>query len=68
MSSSATATEQEEWLFVCHLGKNTQEVIGPGLTAATLEYKRKNAISLLFTRSDGTSVQLLVSPEATRIV
>ena len=56
------------WLFVCNLGKNTQEVIGPGLTAATLEHKRKNAIGLLFTRSDGTSVQLLVSSEATRIV
>ena len=56
------------WLFVCNLGKNTQEVIGPGLTAATLEHKRENAIGLLFTRSDGTSVQLLVSPVATRIV
>ena len=27
------------WLFVCNLGKITQEVIGPGLTAATLEHK-----------------------------
>lgn len=56
------------WLFVCNLGKNTQEVIGPGLTAATLEHKSQDAIGLLFTRSDGTSVQLLMSPKGTRIV
>ena len=56
------------WLFVCNLGKNTQAVIGPGLTAATLEHKIENDIRLLFTRGDGTSVQLLVSPNATRIV
>ena len=56
------------WLFVCNLGKKTQKVIGPGLTAATLEHKSQNAIGLLFTRCDGTSVQLLMSPEATRIV
>ena len=56
------------WLFVCNLGKHTQEVIGPGLTTATLEHKGQNAIGLLFTRSDGTSVQLLMSPGATRIV
>ena len=56
------------WLFVCNLGKNTQEVIGPGLTAATLQHKSQDAIGLLFTRSDGTSVQLLVSPKGTRIV
>ena len=56
------------WLFVCNLGKNTQEVIGPGLTAATLEHKSKDPIGLLFTRSDGTSVQLLLSPKGTRIV
>ena len=56
------------WLFVCNLGKNTQELIGPGLTAATLEHKSQNTIRLLFTRSDGTSVQLSVSPGATSIV
>ena len=56
------------WLFVCNLGKKTQEVIGPGLIAARLEHKSQDAMGLLFTRSDGTSVQLLVSPEATRIV
>ena len=53
---------------MCHLGKNTQEVIGPGLTAATLERKSQDAIGLLYTRSDGTSVQLLLSPRGTRIV
>ena len=51
------------WLFVCNLGKNTQEVIGPGLTAAARTSK-----GLLFTRNDGTSVQLLMSPQATIIV
>ena len=56
------------WLFVCNLGKNTQELIGPGLTAATLEHKSQNTIRFLFTRTDGTSVQLLVSPGATSIV
>ena len=58
------------WLFVCNLGKNTQAVIGPGLTAATLEHKLLygNHVRLLFTRSDGTSVQLLVSERTTRIV
>ena len=56
------------WLFVCNLGKNTQEVIGPGLTAATLEHKNQDAIGLLFTRSDGTSVRLSVSQRGTTIV
>ena len=61
------------WLFVCNLGQKTREVIGPGLTAATLEHKSQiwdplNSIGLLFTRIDGTSVQLLVSPGSTGIV
>ena len=59
------------WLFVCNLGKNTRELIGCGLTAATLEHKSQEtdfSQRLLFTRSDGTSVQLLVFPGATRIV
>ena len=57
------------WLFVCNLGKNTREVIGPGLTAATLEQKSKKGVGLLFTRSDGARVQLLLGSDlSTRIL
>ena len=58
------------WFFVCNVGKKTRELIGPGLTEARLEHKllHGNHVGLLFTRSDGTSVQLLVSERTTRIV
>ena len=52
------------WLFACNLGKNTREVIGPGITAAVLDTDRH----LVFTRSDNTTVKLVVTATGTRVV
>ena len=42
------------WLFVCNLGKNTREVMGPGIMAAALEEKTETYAQVLLTRSDNT--------------
>ena len=55
------------WLFVCNLGKNTKEVLGPGIMAATLEEKNDKYALLAFARTDNTVVRLMVTPSSTRI-
>jgi hypothetical protein len=58
------------WLFLANLGKNTQEVIGDGVVAATLEDKWEDRVQLLLTRSDGTEarLQILQPPRGTCVV
>jgi hypothetical protein len=56
------------WLFACNLGKNTRDVIGPGITAAVLEQKMETCVHLVFTRSDNTTVKLVVTATGTRVV
>ena len=52
------------WLFICNLGKNTREIIGCGIVAATLENKWEHGVQLLLTRSINTEarLQLLQQP------
>ena len=46
------------WLFICNLGKNTREIIGCGIVAATLEHKWEHGVQILLTRSDATEAKL----------
>ena len=49
------------WLFICNLGKDTREIIGGGIVAATLEDKWKHGVQLLLTRSDKTEARLQIA-------
>ena len=54
LSSSGDGT------FPCNLGYKSRAVIGSGITEASITCKQDNAVTLTFTRSDGSREELTI--------